>query len=230
MKDKINKIIKCCGVLALFISIIFYQGCAVFLPPIKGTVLYGDQKTPVSDAYIICTTYKYPLTQAINVGGPNWDFNDVEIVKTDINGNFITTSYNTISLSYLNDIRHFIIYKPGYSALSYSQCDSLSFHDYNTFPWIKRIKAIDVFVINNKIINYNKDVGSVITTLKLFSEYFKHNDINNYNKHLDEFKEIYSHLWDDYVAFANSKNSNPVIRGIIASEMKDLRYYLGLED
>ena len=230
MKDKIYKIIKCYGVLALLIPIVFYQGCAVFLPPIKGTVLYGDQKMPVSDAYIICTTYKYPLTQAINVGGPNWDLNDIEIVKTDINGKFITTSYNTISLSYLDDIRHFLIYKPGCKVLSYSQSSSSIFHDYNEYPWTKTIKAKDVFVINNETDGYGKEFDIVILELQLFCSYLKHNDKEKFNNHLVEFKDIYSHLSDDAVAFLNSKNSNPVTRGQLSEKMKDLLYCLDSKD
>jgi hypothetical protein len=85
---------------------------SINLPAIEGTVLYEGVNSPVEGAYVICFYYEYHLW-GLHFGGANRYFNDVDVVKTTKDGNFKLRPYKTVNLG-LDNVRKFLIYKPGY--------------------------------------------------------------------------------------------------------------------
>lgn len=206
------------------IFLVFYIFCVVRLPAINGTVLYEGSNTPVEGAYIICLYYKYHLSEAINVGGPNFSFNDVEIVRTDKDGKFLLGSYTTISLTYFDNIREFLIYKPGYSVLRYYHSSPSTFIDMNAHPMQNKIKIKDKFIITDKINNENNNILGVCSSLRYFANYFKYNDPQLYNKHLNSFKDIYFQVLNDSNRYTECKH----IYEWLIKGLKELKYDLNL--
>lgn len=212
----------------LFILFLFIKICTVNLSQIEGTVYYSEINNPVQHAYVICFYYKYPLIEAINVGGANSDLEDVEIVKTDENGLFTLSSYRAISLR-MDNTREFLIYKPGHSVLRYFQANSSLLIDMNNFPWMNKIKAKKTFIIPKEFDNENNNIVYVAGDIERFASHFKYEDNKKYMRNLKMFREIYVHLMNDSERFVNSKKTNENARENWKNTMIDLRYYLGLE-
>ena len=228
---KINRKQGCLVTFTLFvitIFLLFYRGCTINLPAIEGTVSYEGTNRPVEDAYIICFYYKYPLIEAINVGGANRDFNYVEIVKTDKEGKFTLSPYKIISLR-TDDTREFLIYKPGQSVLRYFQANSSQFIDMNNHPWMHKVNAKNTFLIPKDFDNENNNIIVVAGHIEFFADHFKYEDPEKYKSNLAIFREIYGHLMNDSERFVNSQKTNKNARRNWLNTMKNLPSSLGLE-
>lgn len=229
---KINRLKKgCLATFILFILAIlflFYKGCTINLPVIEGTVIYEETNTPVEYAYVICFYYKYPLIEAINVGGANSDFNYVDVVKTNKDGKFILGPYQTISLN-LDDTREFFIYKPGYSVLRYFQASAFSFIDMNNYPWMPKVAPRKKFLLPKEFNNENNNIFSLQGNIENFVRYFKHNDSEKYDKNLKIFREIYKHIKNDS-AQVKTMIQDEYSRESWDRDMKDLRHLLDIKD
>ena len=215
------------GILFIIILLSFFLGGVVILPPIKGKVFYFDEKTPVKDAYIICFNSIYPLSEAINFGGPNSDFHSVEIVTTNNDGKFYLSSYINIGLPLLGT-REFLIYKPGYSVLRYFQSGIFTFVDMNIeqYPWDKKNLAKRKFVLSNIFDNAYNNIGYVSININCYSNYFKHNNKEEYHKNLDNFRDIYEWLVKDYEKIINMKTQKS---HYIDDELEIMRYSLNIK-
>ena len=213
--------------LAICITVIFFRGCVVALPSIKGTVFYADGKTPVADAYVLGFMIKYSLLQVLNVGGANCDLNDVEIVKTDSNGQFKLNHYLTISLN-RDDTRQFLIYKPGHSVLHYFQSGMFSFKDMNDIRVSKKIKPKSEYTLQ-RFNSYNNSLVSVAGNIARYADYFKYHDPEKYKANIDIFHEIYRHLMDDSDNYVNSDKIHKNMRSNWPLIIEDLHHTLEIK-
>lgn len=197
-------------------------GCfRIYLPSIEGTVLEGQSKKPIENAYVLCFNYKYPLSQWINLGGPNSKLHSIEYTKTNHDGLFKLGSFWALNLAQ-NDTRHFYIYKPGYSVLSYHQASLTTLEDLNNWPWMTEIPNRDIFLITAQIQEHDRKWYLAYEVHKYFMDYQ-----NKFPQHLPFFLELYNKLIID--AESGLKSSNNITVNIskrILAELKGVQAYL----
>ena len=190
-----NRMLCTMSLLAVLLACGGCQSLVLYLPGFDGVVVDRITGKPVVGAMVVSQTRAYPMSQLINVGGPNSRTDRITLVRTDSRGRFHQPAYFRLYWGFGPE-RVIAIYNRGYERQRYWQMAGYtSTHgDLAEDCFAKKIRPlrdVNVFRLEPQIETPNEPLLNLLFWADLWARALAYSSESAFRRNLPVLREIY---------------------------------------